>query len=335
MKNKAAVLGAGSWGTTFAQVLCDAGTPTALYARRPEIAKAINTDNENPDYLPGIALTPELTAVTDPAEALDGASFVVFAVTAQSLRDNLTAWAPLLPPDALLVSLIKGIEHGTCLRMSEVIASALTAPSERIAVVTGPNLAREIAQREITASVVACADMDGAESMQQACHTGYFRPYTNTDVIGCELGGAVKNIIALAVGIAVAMGLGDNTRATLITRGLAEMARLGSALGAQTQTFAGLAGMGDLVATCSSRLSRNRSFGESLGRGMSVAEASEAMSQTAEGVASCSPVLALARRHGIEMPITEVMAAVMHDGLPVAEAAALLAARTAKPEWYV
>jgi glycerol-3-phosphate dehydrogenase (NAD(P)+) len=334
MTNKAAVFGSGSWGTVFAQVLCDAGTPTVLYSRRAEVAKAINTDHENPDYLPGISLTPALTAVADPAEAVDGASIVVFAVTAQSLRDNLTAWAPLLPPDALLVSLIKGIEHGTCLRMSEVIGSALGAPAERIAVVTGPNLAREIAQRQITATVVACTDTANAEAIQQACHTGYLRPYTNTDVIGCELGGAVKNIIALAVGIAVAMGLGDNTRATLITRGLAEIARLGSALGADKQTFAGLAGMGDLVATCSSRLSRNRSFGESLGRGLSVAEASEAMSQTAEGVASCSPVLALARRHGVEMPITEVIAAVMHDGLPVAEAATLLATRTAKPEWY-
>jgi glycerol-3-phosphate dehydrogenase (NAD(P)+) len=331
---KAAVLGAGSWGTTFAQVLCDAGTPTMLYARRSEVAKAINTHHENPDYLPGIELNPALTAVTDLAEAVDGASFVVFAVTAQSLRDNLTAWAPLLPSDALLVSLIKGIEHGTLLRMSEVIGSVLDAPAERIAVVTGPNLAREIAQREITASVVACADQTGAESLQRACHTGYFRPYTNQDVIGCELGGAVKNVIALAVGIAVAMGLGDNTRATLITRGLAEIARLGAALGAQTQTFAGLAGMGDLVATCSSRLSRNRSFGESLGRGLSVAQAAEAMSQTAEGVASCSPVLALARRQGVQMPITEVMAAVIHDGLPVAEAAGLLASRTTKPEWY-
>jgi glycerol-3-phosphate dehydrogenase (NAD(P)+) len=333
--NKATVLGAGSWGTTFAQVLCDAGTPTVLCARRTQTAKAVNTDHENPDYLPGIALTPELTAVTDPAEALDGASFVVFAVPAQSLRANLAVWRPLLPPGAMLVSLLKGIEHGTYLRMSEVITEVTGVPAERVAVVTGPNLAREIAQREITASVVACADLAGAESMQQACHTGYLRAYTNTDVIGCELGGAVKNIIALAVGIAVAMGLGDNTRATLITRGLAEMARLGSVLGAQTQTFAGLAGMGDLVATCSSRLSRNRSFGESLGRGMSVEEASEAMSQTAEGVASCSPVLALARQHGVEMPITEVMAAVMHDNLPVAEAASLLASRTAKPEWYV
>jgi glycerol-3-phosphate dehydrogenase (NAD(P)+) len=335
MKKRATVLGAGSWGTTFAQVLCDAGTPTVLYSRRSEVAKAVNTDHQNPDYLPGIDLTPELTAVTDPAEALDGASFVVFAVPAQSLRANLAAWLPLLPPDAMLVSLLKGIEHGTYRRMSEVITEVTGVPAEKVAVLTGPNLAREIAQREITASVVACSDLAGAESIQQACHTGYFRPYTNTDVVGCELGGAVKNIIALAVGIAVAMGLGDNTRATLITRGLAEMARLGSVLGAQTQTFAGLAGMGDLVATCSSRLSRNRSFGESLGRGLSVEEASEAMSQTAEGVASCSPVLALARRHGVEMPITEVMAAVMHDGLPIAEAASLLASRTAKPEWYV
>ncbi|HEY1625640.1 MAG TPA: NAD(P)H-dependent glycerol-3-phosphate dehydrogenase [Streptosporangiaceae bacterium] len=334
MKRTAAVLGAGSWGTTFAQVLCDAGTPTVLYSRRPEVAKAINTDHENPDYLPGISLTPALTAVTDPGQALDGASFVVFGVPAQSLRANLTAWKPLLPPDAMLVSLLKGIEHGTYLRMSEVIGDVTGAPPERIAVVTGPNLAREIAQRQITASVVGCADMAGAEAMQRACHTAYFRPYTNADVIGCELGGAVKNVIALAVGIAVAMGLGDNTRATVITRGLAEIARLGAALGAQTQTFAGLAGMGDLVATCSSSLSRNRSFGESLGRGLSVTEASEAMSQTAEGVSSCSPVLALAKRHGVEMPITEVMAAVMHDGLPVAEAAALLASRTTKPEWY-
>jgi glycerol-3-phosphate dehydrogenase (NAD(P)+) len=333
MKKTAAVLGAGSWGTTFAQVLCDAGTPTVLYARRPEVAKAINTDHANPDYLPSIALTPALTAVTDPAEALDGVSFVLFAVTAQSLRDNLTAWAPLLPPDALLVSLIKGIENGTSLRMSEVITEVLDVPADRVAVVTGPNLAREIAERQIAASVVACADPAGAESLQKACHTAYFRPYTNTDMIGCELGGAVKNVIALAVGIAIAMGLGDNTRATLITRGLAEIARLGAAMGARTQTFAGLAGMGDLVASCSSRLSRNRSFGERLGRGMSV-ERAETISQTAEGVASCSPVLALARKHKVEMPITEVMAAVIHDGLPVAEAALLLASRTAKPEWY-
>ncbi len=331
---KAAVLGAGSWGTTFAQVLCDAGTHTVLYARKPQLAKAIAGLHENPDYLPGIALIPALDATADAAEALDGADLVAFAVPAQSLRANLADWAPLIPPGALLVSLMKGIELRSCLRMSEVIAEMTGAPAERIAVVAGPNLAGEIVRREITAAVVACSSETGALALQAACHTPYFRPYTNTDVTGCELGGAVKNVIAIAVGIAVAMGLGDNTRATLITRGLAEIARLGSALGAQTQTFAGLAGMGDLVATCSSPLSRNRTFGEYLGRGMTVESASAAMNQTAEGVTSSGPVLELARAHQVEMPITEVVEAVMRDGLPVAQAASMLASRSAKPEWY-
>jgi glycerol-3-phosphate dehydrogenase (NAD(P)+) len=331
---KAAVLSAGSWGTTFAQVLCDAGTRTVLYARRPQLAKAIAGLHENPDYLPGVALTPALDATADPAEALDGADLVALAVPAQSLRANLADWAPLIPPGALLVSLMKGIELGTRLRMSEVIAEMTGAPAERIAVVAGPNLAGEIVRREVTAAVVACCSESGALALQGACHTPYFRPYTNTDVTGCELGGAVKNVIAIAVGIAVAMGLGDNTRATLITRGLAEIARLGSALGAQTQTFAGLAGMGDLVATCSSPLSRNRTFGEYLGRGMTVESASAAMNQTAEGVTSSGPVLELARAHQVEMPITEVVEAVMRDGLPVAQAASMLASRSAKPEWY-
>ena len=331
---KAAVLGAGSWGTTFAQVLCDAGTDTVLYARKPQLAKAIAGLHENPDYLPGVTLNPALEVTADPAEALDGADLVAFAVPAQSLRANLAVWAPLIPPGALLVSLMKGIELRSCLRMSEVIAEVTSAPAERIAVVAGPNLAGEIVRREFTAAVVACRSESGALALQGACHTPYFRPYTNTDVTGCELGGAVKNVIAIAVGIAVAMGLGDNTRATLITRGLAEIARLGSALGAQTQTFAGLAGMGDLVATCSSPLSRNRTFGEYLGRGMTVASASAAMNQTAEGVTSSGPVLELARAHQVEMPITEVVEAVMRDGLPVAQAASMLASRSAKPEWY-
>jgi glycerol-3-phosphate dehydrogenase (NAD(P)+) len=331
---KAAVLGAGSWGTTFAQVLCDAGTTTTLYARRPEVAKAINEQHENPDYLPGTVLPSALRATGDPAEALDGADFAVLAVPAQTLRANLAVWASDIPAGALLVSLIKGIETGTGKRMSEVISEELNAPAEHVAVVAGPNLAPEIIQRQITGVVVACTDIHGARKLQKASHTQYFRPYTNTDVIGCELGGAVKNVIAIAVGIAVAMGLGDNTKGTLITRGLAEIARLGAALGADTQTFAGLAGMGDLVATCGSRLSRNRTFGENLGRGMSVPDAMAALSQTAEGVLTWEPVLELARAHRVEMPITEVMAAVMRDGLPVAEAARMLAARAAKPEWY-
>ena len=331
---KAAVLGAGSWGTTFAQVLCDAGTRTVLYSHEPQLAEVIASRHENPDYWPGIALSPSLEACSDVGEALDGADLVVFAVPAQTLRANLAGWAPLLPPQALLVSLMKGIELGTSKRMSEVIAEATGAPAARIAVVAGPNLAGEIVRREFTAAVVACSSLPGAEALQGACHTPYFRPYTNTDVTGCELGGTVKNVIAIAVGIAVAMGLGDNTRATLITRGLAEIARLGSALGAQEQTFAGLAGMGDLVATCSSPLSRNRTFGEYLGRGMTVAEATAAMNRTAEGVASCGPVLRLAGAHGVEMPITEVVEAVMRDGLPVDKAASMLASRSAKPEWY-
>ena len=326
-------MGAGSWGTTFAQVLCDAGTPAVLWARRDELAEAINETHENPDYLPGITLTDALRRPATRPRRSTGADLVVLAVPSQSLRANLTAWAPLLPPGALLVSLMKGVELGSCDRMSEVIGQVAGAPAERIAVMSGPNLAREIAQRQPAATVVACADPN-AERLQKACHAGYFRPYTNPDVIGCELGGAVKNVIAIAVGMAVGMGLGDNTRAMLITRGLAETARLGAALGADQHTFAGLAGMGDLVATCFSPLSRNRTFGEDLGRGVGVDEVIAGTRQTAEGVKSSQSVLELARRHGVEMPITEVMVAVVHDGLEVGQAALLLASRSAKPERY-
>jgi glycerol-3-phosphate dehydrogenase (NAD(P)+) len=331
---KATIMGAGSWGTTFAQVLSDAGTPAVLWSRRPEVAAAIMERHENPHYWPGVALSPAIRATADVPTALDGADLVVFAVPTQTLRANLTQWAPLVPPRALLVSLLKGIEVGTCKRVSEVITEVLDVPPARIAVVSGPNLAPEIIKRQFTATVVACSDEAGAQRLQQACHTPYFRPYTNTDVVGCELGGAVKNVIALAVGIAVAMGLGDNTRATLITRGLAEIARLGAAVGAEQHTFAGLAGMGDLVATCSSPLSRNRTFGENLGRGLSPEEAALVTGQTAEGVESSQSVLELARKHGVEMPITELVVAVMHDGLAVGKAAEMLASRSAKPEWY-
>jgi glycerol-3-phosphate dehydrogenase (NAD(P)+) len=331
---KAAVLGAGAWGTTFAQVLCDAGNETELWCRRPGLARSISAGHVNHDRLPGISLNPTLHATADPAEARAGAELVVLAVPAQTLRDNLTAWRGLLPADALLVSLMKGVEHGTCERMSEVIAQVTGAPPERIGVVSGPNLAREIATRQFSATVVACSDMQAADHLQKACHTAYFRPYTNPDVIGCELGGAVKNVIALAVGIAVGMGLGDNTRATLITRGLAEIARLGAALGADQHTFAGLAGMGDLVATCSSALSRNRTFGEMLGRGTPLSEVIAGTEQTAEGVKSCKPILELARRHGVEMPITEVIVAVLHEGMEIGQAVVMLASRSAKPERY-
>jgi glycerol-3-phosphate dehydrogenase (NAD(P)+) len=327
-------MGAGSWGTTFAQVLCDAGTPAVLWCRRPQLADAINGSHENPDYLPGIELTPALTATADPPQALAGADLVVLAVPAQTLRANLASWAGLLPPGVLLVSLMKGIELGSCDRMSEVIGQVAGAGPDRIAVVSGPNLAEEIARRQHAASVVACADEDAAGQLQLACHTGYFRPYTNPDVVGCELGGAVKNVIAMAVGISVGMGLGDNTRALLITRGLAEISRLGAALGADQHTFAGLAGLGDLVATCSSPLSRNRTFGERLGQGMRLEEVIASTTQTAEGVKSSQSILELARRHGVEMPITEVIAAVLQGGLDIGQAALLLASRSAKPERY-
>ena len=330
----AAVMGAGMWGTTFAQVLCDAGTPVRLWARRPGLVATINARHENPDYLPGITLPAELTSSADPAQVLDRADLVVLAVPAQTLRHHLTAWRDLLPAGAAFVSLMKGIELGTHARMSQVIADVTGAGPDRIAVVSGPNLAREIAERQHAATVVACTDDTLAKRLQQDCHTGYFRPYTNPDVIGCELGGAVKNVIALGVGIAVGMGTGDNTRATLITRGLAEITRLGAALGADQHTFAGLAGLGDLVATCSSPLSRNRTFGEMLGRGMAVADVAAVSTQVAEGAKSAGPILELARSHAVEMPITEVVVGVMHGQIALSQAAMLLTSRSAKPERY-
>jgi glycerol-3-phosphate dehydrogenase (NAD(P)+) len=331
---KATVLGAGNWGTTFAQVLCDAGTETVLYARDPVVAAEINDRHTNERYLPEVLLTPPLTATSDIEHALSDATLAVLAIPAQKLRSQLGEWAPLIPGDAMLVSLMKGIEHGTCARMTEVITSELGVPPRRVAVVSGPNLAPEIAHRQFTATVVACADASGAAVLQKACHAAYFRPYTDDDVIGCELSGAAKNVIAIAVGMAVGLGLGDNTKATLITRGLAEISRLGAAMGARPRTFAGLAGMGDLVATCGSPLSRNRTFGEMLGRGMTTTEALARTSSTAEGPASCEPLLTLSGHYGAEMPITAVIAEVLRNNLTVEEAAVVLASRSAKPEWY-
>jgi glycerol-3-phosphate dehydrogenase (NAD(P)+) len=329
---RAAVLGAGSWGTAFAKVLADAGTKVTLLARRPDLVEAICTGRENPDYLPGIRLPDAVLATGDAQEALDGADIVVLAVPSQSLRENLGRWAALVPPDASLLSLMKGIELGTTKRMSEVICEVTGAGAERVAALSGPNLAREIAEEQPAATVIACTDTDRAEALQAACHTSYFRPYTNPDLVGCELGGAVKNVIALAAGIAAGLGFGDNTRASLITRGLAETARLGLALGAELTTFAGLAGLGDLVATCSSPLSRNRTFGEKLGRGMSLDEIERSTRQTAEGVKSCRSVLDLARAHDVYVPITEAVVRVCHEGVPPAAMVKEIMTREAKPE---
>lgn len=330
---KSTVLGAGSWGTAFAKVLADAGGEVTLWARRPELAERINADHYNEDYLPGLALPPRLVATHDHVAALDGAALVAFAIPSQSFRANLVEWSPSLAPDATLVSLMKGVELGTAKRMSEVIAEVSGAAPDRIAVVSGPNLAREIAAEQPTATVIACTDLARAATVQQACANGYFRPYTNSDVVGCELGGAVKNVIALACGMAQGLGFGDNTVASLITRGLAETSRLGIELGADPMTFAGLAGLGDLVATCSSPLSRNRTFGERLGRGESLERAQEEThGQVAEGVKSCRSVLDLAQRHAVDVPITQSVEAVCFAGLQPADMVQELMTRSMKSE---
>jgi glycerol-3-phosphate dehydrogenase (NAD(P)+) len=329
---RAAVLGAGSWGTAFAQVLVDAGTETVLWSRRPEIAASINAAHRNPDYLPDVELPPLLRATADPEEAFRDADLIVLAIPSGTLRDNLKAWVDLIGDRSVLVSLMKGIEVGTSKRMSEVIIEVTDVPEDRVAVVSGPNLAKEIAARQPAASVVACTDLEVAARLQRACNSGYFRPYTNHDVLGCELGGAVKNVIALAVGMAAGLGFGDNARASLITRGLAETMRIGDALGADPLTFSGLAGLGDLVATCSSPLSRNRTFGENLGRGMTVDEVMAITRQTAEGVKSCESILDLARMNGVEVPITEHVALVVHQGMTVGEMLQSLLSRDPKHE---
>ncbi|CNE09468.1 glycerol-3-phosphate dehydrogenase NAD(P)+ [Mycobacterium tuberculosis] len=334
MTYRTAVMGAGSWGTTFTKLLHDAGGDVVLWGRRPEVVEAVNERHENPDYLPGVTLPEGVRATLDPAEALKGADFVALAVPAQTLRRNLGEWLPHLPPDAVLVSLMKGVEIGTSLRMSEVVCEVAGLPQERVGVFCGPNLAREIASGEPGAAVAACADEAVAQRLQAATMTPYFRVYTSTDVVGCELGGAVKNIVALCVGMAVGLGFGASTQALLITRGLAEITRLGAALGADEHTFAGLAGMGDLVGTCISPLSRNRTFGENLGRGMTLEEVIAVTRQTAEGVKSSEAVLELARKHNVEMPITEAVTAVLHHGMPIKEAAVSLISRSPKPERY-
>ncbi len=310
-----AVMGSGSWGTAFAMVLADAGNDVVVWGRDAALAEAMTAQHENPRYHPGIALPPTLSATTDSAAALEGARIVVLAVPAQSLRDNLAAWNGQVPRDAVLVSLMKGIEQDTSLRMSQVAHAVSHIELSRIAVVSGPNLAREIAERQPAATTVACPDEAVAELIADACTTAYFRPYWTADVVGTEIGGSVKNVIALANGMAVGMGYGENAQSSLITRGLAEMTRLGVALGASPLTFLGLAGIGDLVATCQSPLSRNRSFGEHLGAGLTMEETVAVTTQTCEGVKSCRSILELARKHGVDMPITEQVVQVVHHGL--------------------
>jgi glycerol-3-phosphate dehydrogenase (NAD(P)+) len=316
----------------MALTLCDNDHQVTLWARRPEVCQAINTQHRNTEYFPDLTLPDRLTAVTDPEEAMAGADFVVLSVPSQSLRQNLGSWK--IPDDAVVVSLAKGVELGSQLRMSEVIMEVTGIESDQVAVLTGPNLSHEIAARQPAAAVVASTSTDTAVAVQRLFHTATFRPYTNHDVIGCELGGATKNVIALAVGVAAGMGYGANSAASLITRGLAEIIRLGEAMGADPHTFSGLAGIGDLVATCSSPLSRNRSFGEELGKGRTVAEITASTRQVAEGVKSCKSIKALAERYGVEMPITHAVCAVIDGDLAPRELVQALLARAAKPERY-
>ena len=330
--SKVAVFGAGSWGTAFSIVLSDAGNDVTIWGRREDVCATINEKHENTDYLPGIELGPRISATHDPEEALSGAETVVLAVPSQTLRQNLEEWAPSIPSDAVLVSLMKGVELGSLKRMSEVIAEVADAAPERIAVVSGPNLAKPIAMREPAASVVACADEEVAQRIQGLSHTRSFRPYTSVDVLGCELGGAYKNVVGLAVGMAVGLGFGDNTTASVITRGIAETARLAMALGANPMTLMGLAGLGDLVATCSSPLSRNRTFGENLGRGLTTDEIIASTRQVAEGVKSCHSLLELARRHGVDAPIAEHVDAVVAGRMTAQEMMDAFISRDTKAE---
>lgn len=328
-----AVMGAGSWGTTVAKVFADAGNEVRLWARRAEVADDVRDNHRNSAYLGDIELPAAMTGTTDPAEALNGAEIVVLGVPSQSLRENLQNWKDLIGPDASLVSLAKGIEHSSGLRMSQLISEVAEVPSERVAVLTGPNLAREVAQGQPAATVVACTDMDRAKLIQAAVAAPYFRPYTNTDVIGCEIAGTCKNVIALAAGIAVGMGFGDNTAATVITRGLAETTRLALKVGADARTLSGLAGMGDLVATCTSTLSRNRRFGEHLGKGETLEQAAASTKgQVAEGVVSSQSVQELAEKVGVEMPITDAVVGVCHEGADVQQVMMGLLGRSKKAE---
>ncbi len=330
----AAVMGAGSWGTALAKVLADGGNDVTLWTRRAALAREINETHRNTAYLDrNVELPHSIRATDDPAVALAGACTVLLAVPSQSLRANLERWAPLIGADATLVSLAKGIELNTLLRMSQVVVQVTGADAARVAVLTGPNLASEIVDEQPAATVVACPDSGRAVTLQRALSTGYFRPYTNSDVIGAEVGGACKNVIALACGMAAGVGMGENTAAAIITRGLAEIMRLGIALGAKPATLAGLAGVGDLVATCTSSSSRNRAFGERLGRGGSLESVLRATDgQVAEGVTSCESILALAASYDVEMPLTDAVHRVCHRGLPVDAAVSLLLGRSTKPE---
>ena len=331
---KVAVMGAGSWGTAYAMICADAGEDVVLWARRPEVAKVIAADRRNPDYLGDTELPDSLRATSDAQEALADAEVVVLAVPSHALRSSLQAWKDDVPRDGIFVSLIKGIELETHSRASQVIRSVLDVPLGHAVVVSGPNLAKECAARLPGATVVAGPETAIVQRVQAMSHTKYFRVYTNPDVVGVEFGGAIKNAIALAAGMADGMQFGDNSKAMLLTRGLAEMTRLGVAYGGNPLTFSGLAGMGDLVATCMSTQSRNRHVGEELGKGRKIDEIIADMNMVAEGVKSSKAILDIATERGVEMPIVEHVVKVIHEGMDPKDMVRALMSRDPKPEFH-
>jgi glycerol-3-phosphate dehydrogenase (NAD(P)+) len=329
---KATVLGAGAWGTTFAAVLADAGTDVVLWGRDAATIDSINTDRRHERALQGLELPAGIRATTDLEAAIHGADIVAVALPSQHVRSVLEGHQAAVSNTAIVTSLMKGIELGTHERMSEVLAEVWSLPRERLTVVSGPNLAREIAAKQPTATVVAGYDADAAERLAEATASSYFRPYTNTDVVGVELCGAYKNIIAVAVGITAGLGFGHNTTATVITRGLAEITRLGLALGAAQETFSGLAGMGDLIATCASPLSRNHTLGAHIGRGASLDNAIALTGGTAEGVKTSLSVRELAATVQVDVPICDAVVEMLHEGKPKEAVLQALLARPRKAE---
>jgi glycerol-3-phosphate dehydrogenase (NAD(P)+) len=317
MEIRCAVIGAGSWGTTVAHLLAH-NTPTVLWARDAGVAREITDDSTNERYLPGAALHPDLAATDSMADAVASADLLVMGVPSHGFRDTLVAVGDHIRPWVPVISLSKGLEQGTRLRMTEVVNEVL--PGHPYGVLTGPNLAKEILAGGAAASVLAMSDDTIAQRLQSLFCTNLFRVYTNPDVVGCEVAGALKNVIAIASGMADGLGTGDNTRAAVITRGLAEMARLGTAMGGHIVTFGGLAGLGDLLATCISPQSRNRHVGEQLGQGRSIEEIIDEMHMVAEGVKSAPVVMALAEEHGVEMPIASEVHAVLYRGGTAEEA---------------
>jgi len=328
MPIRVAVVGAGSWGTTVAAI-ASRNAPTILWSRRPELADEINKGHRNGDYLPDCPLPEELQATSSLEEAVCAADVLVMGVPSHGMRSTLQALAPCLRPWVPVVSLAKGLEQGTDLRMSQVVNELL--PGHPAGVVTGPNLAKEILAGDAAASVVAMSEPHIAEVLQRIFASDLFRVYTNPDVVGCEIAGALKNVIALAAGIADGLGTGDNTKAAVITRGLAEVSRLGVAMGGRPETMAGLAGMGDLVATCISRQSRNRYVGEQLGKGRPLDDVLAEMNQVAEGVGTTAVAMELAQRYGVDMPICAEMDAVVNRGRSAQEAYRGLLRRSPKP----